>query len=103
MVRKSPVAGLAFIAATLAVAAFAPATAVAHPCATAAQTFLTLNGGAAWSGLPALDEETDCAIIDQSGLTVADTTVAAASAVPDAVSSYVWSPNMTPLGPSGWP
>ena len=79
-------------------AAFAPATAVAHPCATAAQTFLTLNGGAAWSGLPALDEETDCAIIDQSGLTVADTTVAAASAVPDAVSSYVWSPNMTPLG-----
>jgi LVIVD repeat-containing protein len=97
MGRKKGLAGLATAAAALAVLAFVPASAVAHPCATAQQTFLSLNGGS-WAGLPSLEEEADCSIIDQSGLTVADTTQAAASAVPDAVSSFVWSANMTPLG-----
>ena len=96
MVRKKGIAGLTFIAATLAVLAFAPGAAVAHPCVTAAQSFLSLDGGVGTGGLPT-NEEIDCAVFNDSG-TIADTTTAAAADVPDAVSTYTWTDNLTPLG-----
>ena len=95
MVRKG-IAGLASAAATLAVLAFAPTVAVAHPCTTAAQSFLSLDGGVGTGGLPTM-EEMDCTVFNDSG-TIADTTTAAAADVPDAVSTYTWTDNLTPLG-----
>ena len=64
MVRKKGIAGLTFIAATLAVMAFAPGVAVAHPCVTAAQSFLSLDGGVGTGGLPT-NEEMDCAVLQR--------------------------------------
>ena len=42
-------------------------------------------------------EEMDCTVFNDSG-TIADTTTAAAADVPDAVSTYTWTDNLTPLG-----
>jgi hypothetical protein len=100
---KRGLAGLAGVVGTLAVAALAPTAAIAHPCSIAGDGTYTENsflsfGAGAWGGsLPAIDAlEHDCAATGTETFSVE--TTAAADPVQDAVSSFVHTDNLTPLG-----
>ena len=93
--RRNGIAGLALVIGVIALGAFAP-SAMAHPCASATGT-MSLTDSVSWSGLPTY-EGTDCQMVDSLGLMAEDTTTAAAEPVGDAVSSYTYSSNMTPVG-----
>ncbi len=91
----------------LAAAALMPSAAQAHPCSTtwslSTTTFLSANNSdASWAGsLPTMNNDTDCAPVEESfaaGRAVSD---AAADPVQDAVATYTYSSNMTPRGYSG--
>jgi hypothetical protein len=89
--------------------ALTPSAAQAHPCATSwslsTATFLSANNGAtAWAGsLPTMNNDSDCLPADTSALeTVASIATtgadAAADPVEEAVASFDYTSNMTPLG-----
>jgi hypothetical protein len=92
--RRNGIAGLSFVIGALALGAFAP-SAVAHPCVTSAAS-MSLTADMAWTGLPTI-EDADCAFVEMGNAMAEDTTTAAADPVGDAVSTYTYSPNMTPI------
>jgi hypothetical protein len=93
--RRKGIAGLALVIGALALGAFAP-SAVAHPCSSATAV-MSLTAAVGWSGLPTT-EEIDCAYVGIEGEQLADTTTAASDPIGDAVGTFTYSPNMTPLG-----
>ncbi len=101
MARRKGFAGLVTVAGVALVAAFAPATAVAHPaCASAATTFLSLNAG--WAGeLPTGEElaEAECSLVDvEAALNQNIETTAAADPIDPLVPLFNKSANMTLRG-----
>ncbi|MBE2319864.1 hypothetical protein DVA67_028120 [Solirubrobacter sp. CPCC 204708] len=99
--------GFAGLAGVLGVLAIGAPTAHAHPCAEtwslSTATFLSANNSSiGWGGsLPTMNNDADCAPVEGSkvaasvAMTGAD---AAADPVEEAVASFEYTPNMTPLG-----
>src|SRR3712207_1267796 len=104
--RRKGLAGL-LAGSALAVAALMPSAAQAHPCSTtwslSTATFLSANNSdAAWAGsLPTMNNDTDCAPVEESFSTGRAVSDAAADPVGPAVATYTYSSNMTPRGYSG--
>jgi hypothetical protein len=104
--RRKGLAGLV-AGGALAAAALMPSAALAHPCSTtwslSTATFLSANNSdAAWAGsLPTMNNDTDCAPVEDGFVTGRAVSDAAADPVGPAVASYTYSSNMNPLGYSG--
>ena len=92
--RRKGIAGLSLVMGVIALGAFAP-SAVAHPCATNIAT-MSLTSAIGWTGLPTA-EDMECQYVELGAAQAEDTTTAAADPVDDAVASYTYSPNMTPV------
>ena len=92
--RRKEIAGLSLVIGVIAVGAFAP-SAVAHPCATN-MAQMSLTSVVSWTGLPTA-EDMECQYVEMGAAQAEDTTTAAADPVGDAVASYTYSPNMTPV------
>lgn len=103
---KRGLAGLAGVAAAIAVGAAAPSTALAHPCTETwtltGSAFLSANdAGSAWAGsIPAIVNDDDCATINPADgfITAKAKSAAAAEPVEEAVSTFTYTSNLTPLG-----
>ncbi|HEX6026335.1 MAG TPA: hypothetical protein VFZ00_30350 [Solirubrobacter sp.] len=94
-------AGLASAGALIAVAAFTPSAAMAHPCAgtavNEATSFLSLHTNG-WAGLyPTFANEHEC-VSDGVAIMQYENSKSAADPVEDAVSTFVYSDNLTPVG-----
>ncbi len=93
-------AALASAGALIAVAAFAPGAAMAHPCAGStaneASSFLSLNTNS-WVGLYPTDLAHECSG-DQTVVAQYANIQKAGDPVEDAVSTFVYSDNLTPIG-----
>ena len=93
--RRKGIAGLSLVIGAIALGAFAP-SAVAHPCVTtAAEAYL--NENFVWAGLPTT-EDLECQYVELGSVQIADTTTVAGDPVGDAVATYTYSSNMTPVG-----
>ncbi|MBE2319837.1 hypothetical protein DVA67_027985 [Solirubrobacter sp. CPCC 204708] len=97
-ILRGAVAGASTVAA---LALFAPPSAIAHPCANSqrveASSFLSLHSSS-WAGYPTFSNEHEC---DGEGGAVQnqfENARAAADPVQDAVSTFTYSENMTPIG-----
>jgi hypothetical protein len=92
---------LASAGAVAAAGLFAPAAAVAHPCAVAnakvAASFLSLNS-ATWAGVRPAAVGHECASDSGAVTAPSETQMEAGEPVQDAVSTFDYSSNMTPLG-----
>ena len=106
---RAKLAGLgAGVVGALAVAALLPSAAQAHPCAMnwslSTATFLSANNSAAaWAGsLPTMNNDSDCAPVEDAYTGPASVATTGADAAADpvgpAVESFEYTPNMTPLG-----
>jgi hypothetical protein len=100
--RKGSAGLVAGFGAAIAIAAFAPGTALAHPCAGAgseASSFLSLNT-ATWVGIgsyPTHLAEHECSG-DQTVVAQYENIQKAGDPVEDAVSTFEYSPNLKPIG-----
>jgi hypothetical protein len=93
---------LAGVGAVVAIAAFAPPAAVAHPCAGAtmneASSFLSLHTGG-WSGIyPTYANEHECANEGGAAVTQFESAQSAGDPVGPATETFDRSPNLTPVG-----
>ena len=106
---RAKLAGLgAGVVGALAVAALLPSAAQAHPCAMnwslSTATFLSANNSAAaWAGsLPTMNNDSDCAPVEDAYTGPASIATTGADAAADpvgpAVESFEYTPHMTPLG-----
>jgi hypothetical protein len=102
---KKGLAGAASVGALLVAGALAPSTALAHPCMANVEAAmgktLTLHTGGNWAGWLPTWEEHECAedfTSEAYKVSAANASDAAADPVEDAVATFDYTENMTPLG-----
>jgi LVIVD repeat len=93
--RRNGIAGLALLLGAIALGAFAP-SAGAHPCASNVAA-ASMTSGIGLAGLPTTDDM-ECQYVETNLSLAEDTTTAAADPVGDAVGTFTYSPNLTPVG-----